>query len=82
MPNGGGAGRTPNDEPADPGELFAVGDTLVVDDVTPTPPGVWPPWHAGAVDVTRLHWLSNPALRAVELRLAPDLATVVAVSAG
>jgi len=37
----------------------------------------WPPLYEGAPDRARLHWLEHPALRAVELRLARDLSTVV-----
>jgi predicted O-methyltransferase YrrM len=77
--DGGGAGKVPGDEPAAPERLLAPGGAIVIDDFTPAEPGVWPPTHAGEPDRARLHWLSHPALRAVELRLAPDLATVVGV---
>jgi hypothetical protein len=33
---------------------------------------------AGQVDQARMHWLTHPALDAAELRLAPDLADLVA----
>ncbi|MGW4647152.1 hypothetical protein [Kitasatospora sp. NPDC004289] len=41
-------------------------------------PNEWPPRYQGEPDTARLHWLGHPALRAVDLRLAPDLSTVVA----
>ncbi|MGP3968896.1 O-methyltransferase [Streptomyces sp. 6N223] len=77
--DGGGGGKAPGDEPADPGALLAPGGTVVIDDFSPAEPGVWPPQHDGQPDRARLHWLEHPALRSVELRLAPDLATVVGV---
>jgi Methyltransferase domain len=50
--------------------------TLVIDDLTPARD--WPPRFAGQIDETRMHWLSYPGLDATELRLAPDLAALVA----
>lgn len=38
----------------------------------------WPPRFNGQVDEARMHWLTHPALDAAELRLAPDLAVLVA----
>ncbi|WP_432742976.1 class I SAM-dependent methyltransferase [Streptomyces sp. JH002] len=73
--DGGGQGKAPGDTPADPRELLTPHGTVVIDDFTPST--TWPPTHGGAVDHARLHWLTHPALRATELRLAPDLATVV-----
>ncbi|MGP4111293.1 O-methyltransferase [Streptomyces sp. 4N509B] len=77
--DGGGQGKAPGDEPADPGAYLAPGGTVVVDDFTPARPGVWPPRHEGEPDRARLHWLNHPSLRSVELRLAPGLAAVVGV---
>jgi predicted O-methyltransferase YrrM len=71
--DGGGQGK--GDEPADPVRLLAPGGTLLVDDFTPATE--WPPLHEGRPDTARLHWLEHPALRAAELRLAPDLASVI-----
>ncbi|WP_055589160.1 O-methyltransferase [Streptacidiphilus griseoplanus] len=76
--DGGGQGKT--DLPADPALLLAPGGTLVVDDFTPA--DGWPPLHAGQPDLARMHWLGHPGLRAAELRLAPDLSTVVATRHG
>ncbi|MFI5532531.1 O-methyltransferase [Kitasatospora sp. NPDC051853] len=72
--DGGGNGK--QTEPADPERLLTAGGVLVVDDFTPS--DGWPPRHLGEPDHARLHWLGHPALRAVDLRLAPDLSTVVA----
>ncbi|MFE1878846.1 O-methyltransferase [Streptomyces diastatochromogenes] len=73
--DGGGQGKIPGDVPADVESLLAPGGTVVVDDFTPATG--WPPLHEGTPDLARLHWLEHPALRATELRLAPDLSTVV-----
>jgi len=43
-----------------------------------TPASAWPPRFGGQVDQARMHWLTHPALDAAELRLAPDLAALVA----
>lgn len=63
------------DSPADVERLLTPGGTVVVDDFTPAT--TWPPLHDGVPDLARLHWLEHPALRSAELRLAPDLSTVV-----
>jgi predicted O-methyltransferase YrrM len=77
--DGGGQGKAPGDEPAEPAQLLAPGGTVVIDDFTPAAVDAWPPTHEGLPDRARLHWLEHPELRSVELRLAPDLATVVGV---
>ncbi len=61
---------------ADPDVLLRPGGTLVIDDLTPAQ--AWPPRFAGEVDEARMSWLSYPGLDAAELRLAPDLAALVA----
>jgi len=71
--DGGGNGKT--GERADPARLLISGGTVVIDDFTPMT--VWPPQHDGVVDDVRLGWLEHPALLAAELRLAPDLSTIV-----
>ncbi|GII66700.1 transferase [Sphaerisporangium krabiense] len=73
--DGGGQGKN-GERPADPHRLLTPGGTLVVDDLTPA--RHWPPRHDGAVDEARTHWLRHPGLDAAELRLAPDLAALVA----
>jgi len=62
--------------PPDPKELLRPGGTVVVDDLTPA--STWPPRFGGQVDQAQMHWLTHPALDAAELRLAPDLAALVA----
>jgi hypothetical protein len=62
--------------PADPGELLEPGGTVVIDDLTPA--SAWPPRFEGQVDQARMHWLTHPSMDAAELRLAPDLAALVA----
>jgi hypothetical protein len=56
--------------------LLKPGGTVVIDDLTPA--SAWPPRFEGHVDQARMHWLTHPALDAAELRLAPDLAALVA----
>jgi hypothetical protein len=73
--DGGGQGKS-GDDPADPEELLKPGGTAVIDDLTPA--STWPPRFGGQVDQARMHWLTHPALDAAELRLAPDLAALVA----
>jgi len=73
---GGGAPGPGGGTPADPEALLRPGGTLVIDDFTPA--AGWPPRFDGQVDRARMHWLTHPALAAAELRLAPDLAALVA----
>jgi hypothetical protein len=73
--DGGGQGKF-GGRPADPDLLLCPGGTLVIDDLTPARD--WPPRFAGQVDEARMHWLGYPGLDATELRLAPDLAALVA----
>jgi predicted O-methyltransferase YrrM len=62
---------------ADPHALLRPGGTLVIDDLTPS--REWPPNFQGQPDAARMHWLTHPGLGATELRLAPDLATLVTI---
>jgi hypothetical protein len=62
--------------PADPEKSLKPGGTAVIDDLTPA--STWPPRFGGRVDQARMHWFTHPALDAAELRLAPDLAALVA----
>jgi predicted O-methyltransferase YrrM len=73
--DGGGQGKG-DGLPADPERLLLPGGVLVVDDFTPA--DTWPPLHEGRPDEARLHWLTHPALRTLEIPLAPDLAVLVA----
>jgi predicted O-methyltransferase YrrM len=72
----GGAHGKSGGIPADPEDLLKPGGTLVIDDLTPA--STWPPCFGGQADQARMHWLTHPALDAAELRLAPDLAALVA----
>jgi predicted O-methyltransferase YrrM len=72
----GGAHGKSGGRSADPDLLLRPGGTLVVDDLTPARD--WPPRFAGQVDEARMHWLGYLGLDATELRLAPDLAALVA----
>lgn len=71
--DGGGNGK--RGAAADPEKLLRPGGCLVIDDFTPLTE--WPPMHQGAPDSARLAWLQHPALLAAEIRLAPDLSTIV-----
>lgn len=73
--DGGGQGKN-GEQPADPHRLLQPGGTLVIDDLTPA--RHWPPRFDGTVDQARMHWLGHPGLDAAEIRLAPDLAALVA----
>jgi len=52
--------------------------TAVLAHLSAAPAREWPPRFQGQVDTTRMRWLTHPALGAAELRLAPDLAALVA----
>jgi predicted O-methyltransferase YrrM len=70
--DGGGKGKEPGDDPLDPAEWLSPGGTIVLDDFTPSGSP-----NASAHDDVRRHWLDNPVLRAVELRLSRTLSTIV-----
>jgi predicted O-methyltransferase YrrM len=72
----GGAHGKDGGEPADPNLLLRPGGTLVIDDLTPARD--WPARFDGEVDAARMRWLTHADLDATELRLAPDLAALVA----
>jgi predicted O-methyltransferase YrrM len=72
----GGAHGKASPPAADPDVLLRPGGTLVIDDLIPARD--WPPRYAGGVDEARMSWLGYPGLDAAELRLAPDLAALVA----
>lgn len=61
---------------ADPALLVRPGGTVVIDDLAPA--RHWPPRFEGQADEVRMHWLSHPWFDAAEVRLAPDLAALVA----
>lgn len=66
--DGGGQGEG-DGLPADPERLLLPGGVLVVDDFTPA--DTWPPLHEGRPDEARLHWLTHPALRTLEIPWPP-----------
>lgn len=68
--DGGGNAKTPGPA-ADPVRLLRPGGVLVIDDFTPSR-------GLPLDDPPRTHWLTHPALRTVEIPLAPDLSTLVA----
>ncbi|WP_404870040.1 O-methyltransferase [Kitasatospora griseola] len=72
--DGGGNGK--QSPPADPDLLLTAAGTLVVDDLTPLT--AWPPTHQGRPDTGRTAWYDHPSLLTTEVRLAPDLATLLA----
>ena len=57
-------------------DMVAPRGTIIIDDFTPAT--TWPPLHDGASDEARLQWFRHPGLHTTEVRLAPDLATVIA----
>ncbi|MDW5324817.1 hypothetical protein [Plantactinospora sp. KLBMP9567] len=71
--DGGGNGK--QGVPADPERLLRPAGSVVVDDFTPLTG--WPPMLGAVPDAARLGWLDHPALLATEVRLAPDLSTVI-----
>ncbi|RKE17964.1 O-methyltransferase [Streptomyces sp. TLI_171] len=72
--DGGGNGK--QTAAADPERVLTPGGTLVVDDLTPLT--AWPPTFRGGPDTGRTVWYRHPALLTTEVRLAPDLATLLA----
>lgn len=77
--DGGGSGK--KHEPSiEPAEWLRPGGLLVVDDLEPMQG--WPPRFGADVDRARLHWLLHPQLAAAEIRVAPDMATIVATYLG
>jgi len=73
--DGGGQGKS-GGPAADPEALLRPGGTLVVDDLTPA--SAWPPAYEGQPDPGRMRWYAHPAVDAAEIRLAPDLAALIA----
>ncbi len=51
-----------------------------MDDFAPL--DAWPPLFQGAVDVARTHWLEHPRLRATQVRVTPQWATLLATFTG
>jgi hypothetical protein len=60
---------------ADVRRLLNPGGSVVIDDFTPFTE--WPPRHGGELDQARMAWLNHPDLVSAEVRIAPDLATII-----
>jgi predicted O-methyltransferase YrrM len=80
--DGGGGRKRPKDEPADPASLLKPGGTVVLDDFYPALEH-WPE-EVGAIDeygrsVTgaRAYWLQHPDLFVTEIRIAPQVGTIL-----
>lgn len=73
---GPGSGKRPGDVLVDPRRVLRPGGTMTVDDWTPA--GSWPPTHDGEPDTGRIALFEHPDLRTTEVRVAVDLAVVVA----
>jgi predicted O-methyltransferase YrrM len=80
--DGGGGAKRGDDEPADPVKLLKPGGTVVLDDFHP-PLEHWPEEVAApdadgrSVTASRKHWLEHPALFAAEMRVHPQVSTIV-----
>ena len=77
--DGGGQGKG-TEPPLDPALWMRPGGVLVIDDFTPLTS--WPPMHRGAIDTARAYWLDHPRLRAAQINVTPDAATIVATYVG
>lgn len=77
--DGGGHGKK-GDQPLEPAAWLQPGGILVIDDFDPL--DGWPPHYAGHIDTARLHWLDHPVLRATQITIAPDHATIIAAYVG
>jgi predicted O-methyltransferase YrrM len=77
--DGGGQGKG-EEPPLDPADWLRPGGVLVMDDFTPLTR--WPPLHDGRLDGARLWWLNHPRLRATQVNVTPEQATILAVYIG
>jgi len=77
--DGGGQGKG-DEPPLDPTPWMRTGGVLVIDDLSPLTS--WPPTHGGAVDAARTYWLNHPRLRATQVNVRPDAATIIATFIG
>ena len=80
--DGGGGGKRANDPPAEPRRLLRAGGTVVLDDFHP-PLEFWPEPDAmrdeygRSVVESRKYWLQHPDLFATEVRVHPEVSTVL-----
>lgn len=77
--DGGGQGKG-DEPPLDPAQWMRTGGVLAIDDFSPLTS--WPPMHGGAVDTARTYWLDHPQLRATQVNVRPDAATIIATYVG
>ncbi|MGC9665782.1 O-methyltransferase [Planosporangium sp. 12N6] len=77
--DGGGQGKG-EEPPLEPERWLRPGGVLVIDDFAPA--DGWPPRYDGAPDAARLHWLRHPRLLATQVRVTPEMATVLATYPG
>jgi predicted O-methyltransferase YrrM len=77
--DGGGQGKQ-DEPPLEPQAWLSPGGLLVMDDFTPTT--AWPPRYEGRPDASRLYWLDHPQLRATQVNVTPDSATILATYIG
>lgn len=80
--DGGGQGKggDPAAQAADPAGWLKTGGLVVLDDFSPLTQ--WPPLFEGEVDAARLHWLDHPRLRATQVNLTPEAATLLGTYLG
>jgi predicted O-methyltransferase YrrM len=77
--DGGGQGKG-DEPPLDPAQWLRPGGLLVIDDFSPLTG--WPPTFEGRPDLARLHWLEHRQLRATQVNVTPDSATILATFLG
>ncbi|NJC70450.1 SAM-dependent methyltransferase [Planosporangium thailandense] len=77
--DGGGQGKG-GGQALEPAEWLRPGGVVVIDDFTPI--DGWPPRYGDEPDAARLHWLRHPQLLASEVRVTPEMATIVATYPG
>ncbi|TDP94903.1 class I SAM-dependent methyltransferase [Labedaea rhizosphaerae] len=77
--DGGGQGKG-DEPPLDPARWMRPGGLIVIDDFTPLTG--WPPTFAGKPDPARRYWLDHPRLRATQVNVTPDSATILATYVG
>jgi predicted O-methyltransferase YrrM len=77
--DGGGQGKQ-DEAPLEPAAWLRPGGLLVIDDFTPST--TWPPRYAGRIDTSRQHWLDHPDLRATQVNVTPESATILATYLG
>ena len=77
--DGGGQGKG-DEPPLEPARWMRPGGLIVIDDFTPLT--AWPPTFAGKPDLARLYWLEHRDLRATQVNVTPESATILATYLG